>query len=147
MENVDVLADIAERVAEYRMFYPDTTLTTISSNNTAEIFNDKEALELSRKVCSMTNSGLLQYKIAGRSLFIFKSRAFLKAAEGFKKGAKVRFHDPRTPGVCYEDTMLADGMRYDGGIPFIWTDGGDVDSFAECNTFALYWRPVEEGGK
>lgn len=146
MENIDVLTDIAERVAEYKMFYPDTTLTTISSN-AEETFNDKEALELSQKVCSMTNSGLLQYKAAGKSLFIFKSRAFLKVAEGFKKGAKVRFHDPRTPDVCHESTMLADGMRYDGGIPFIWTDGSDAGSFAECNTFAVYWRPIGEDGK
>ena len=64
MENIDVLTDIAERVAEYRMFYPDTTLTTISSNS-EETFSDKEAMELSQKVCSMTISGLLQYKKAG----------------------------------------------------------------------------------
>ena len=149
MENVDVLTDIAERVAEYKMFYPDTTLTTISSNNTAETFNDKEALELSRKVCSMTNSGLLQYKVAGRSLFIFKSRAFLKVAEGFKKGAKVRWYDPREPenDICTESTMLADGMRYDSGIPFIWTENSDSGCFAECNTFAVYWHPVEEDKK
>ena len=146
MENIDVLTDIAERVAEYRMFYPDTTLTTISSNS-GETFSDKEAMELSQKVCSMTISGLLQFKTAGRSLFIFKSRKFLEVSEGFKKGAKVRFHDPRTPDDHHESTMLADGMRYDGGIPFIWTEDSDADSFAECNTFAVYWRPVEEEGK
>ena len=146
METMEVLADIAERVAEYRMFYPDTTLTTISSNS-EETFSDKEAMELSQKVCSMTISGLLQYKIAGRSLFIFKSRKFLEVSEGFKKGAKVRFHDPRTPDDHHESVMLADGMRYDNGIPFIWTEDSDADSFAECNTFAVYWRPVEEEGK
>lgn len=146
MENMDVLTDIAERVAEYRMFYPDTTLTTISSNS-GETFSDKDALELSQMVCSMTNSGLLQYKVAGRSLFVFKSRKFLEVSKGFKKGAKVRFHDPRTPDDHHESVMLADGMRYDGGIPFIWTEDSDADSFAECNTFAVYWRPVEEEGK
>lgn len=146
METMEVLTDIAERVAEYRMFYPDTTLTTISSNS-EETFSDKEAMELSQKVCSMTISGLLQYKTAGKSLFIFKSRKFLEVSEGFKKGAKVRFHDPRTPDDHHESVMLADGMRYDGGIPFIWTDGSDAGSFAECNTFAVYWRPVEEEGK
>lgn len=146
MENIDVLTDIAERVAEYRMFYPDTTLTTISSNS-EETFSDKEAMGLSQKVCSMTISGLLQYKIAGRSLFIFKSRKFLEVSEGFKKGAKVRFHDPRTPDDHHESVMLADGMRYDDGIPFIWTEDSDADSFAECNTFAVYWRPVEEEEK
>ena len=146
METMEVLTDIAERVAEYRMFYPDTTLTTISSNS-EETFSDKEAMELSQKVCSMTISGLLQYKIAGRSLFIFKSRKFLEVSEGFKEGAKVRFHDPRTPADHHESTMLADGMRYDDGIPFIWTEDSDADSFAECNTFAVYWRPVGEDGK
>ena len=144
MEKIEVLVDISERVAEYKMFYPDTTLTTISSN-TAETFSDKEALELSQKVCSMTNSGLLQYKVAGKSLFIFKSRAFLKVAEGFKKGAKVRWYDPREPDDIIESTMLADGMRYQDGIPFIWNENSDSGCFAECNTFAVYWRPVEEG--
>lgn len=146
MESVEVLVDISERVAEYKMFYPDTTLTTISSN-TAETFSDKEALELSQKVCSMTNSGLLQYKVAGKSLFIFKSRAFLKVADGFKKGAKVRFHDPRTPNLCHESVMRADGIRYEGGYPFILTEDSDADCFDECNTFAVYWRPVGEDGK
>ena len=146
MEKIEVLVDISKRVAEYKMFYPDTTLTTISSN-TAETFSDKEALELSQKVCSMTNSGLLQYKVAGKSLFIFKSRAFLKVAEGFKKGAKVRWYDPRDPDDIIESTMLADGMRYQDGIPFIWNENSDSGCFAECNTFAVYWRPVEEDGK
>lgn len=146
MEKIEVLVDISKRVAEYKMFYPDTTLTTISSN-TAETFSDKEALELSQKVCSMTNSGLLQYKVAGKSLFIFKSRAFLKVAEGFKKGAKVRWYDPRDPDDIIESTMLADGMRYQDGIPFIWNENSDSGCFAECNTFAVYWRPVGEDGK
>lgn len=146
MENIDVLTDIAERVAEYKIFYPDTTLTTISSNS-EETFSDKEAMELSQKVCSMTTSGLLQYKIAGRSLFIFKSRKFLEVSEGFKKGAKVRFHDPRTPYDHHESVMLADGIRYEGGYPFILTEDSDADCFDECNTFAVYWRPVEEEGK
>ena len=146
METMEVLADIAERVAEYRMFYPDTTLTTISSNS-EETFSDKEAMELSQKVCSMTTSGLLQYKAAGRSLFIFKSRKFLEVSEGYKERAKVRFHDPRNPDDHHESVVLADGMRYDDGIPFILTEDSDADCFDECNTFALYWRPVEEDGK
>ena len=146
MENKKLPATVEDRLEEYRMFYPDTTLTTISSNS-EETFSDKEAMELSQKVCIMTISGLLQYKKAGRSLFIFKSRKFLEVSEGFKEGAKVRFHDPRNPDDHHESTMLADAMRYDGGIPFIWTEDSDADCFDECNTFAVYWRPVEEEGK
>ena len=46
-----------------------------------------------------------------------------------------------------EAVALFDGMRYDGGIPFIWNEDSDADCFDECNTFAVYWRPVEEEGK
>lgn len=146
MAEKNIIKKANERLEEYKIFYPDATMTTISAIG-QETFSDKEAMELSQKVCSMTISGLLQYKKAGRSLFIFKSRKFLEVSEGFKEGAKVRFHDPRTPAICHESVMLADGMRYDDGIPFIWTEGSDADSFAECNTFAVYWRPVEEEGK
>ena len=146
MEKIEVLVDISERVAEYKMFYPDTTLTTITLNS-GGTFSDKEAMELSQKVCDITISGLLQYKIVGRSLYIFKSRKFLEVAEGFKKGAKVRWYDPREPDDIIESTMLADGMRYQDGIPFIWNENSDSGCFAECNTFAVYWRPVEEDGK
>lgn len=68
----------------------------------------------------------------------------LTFADGFKKGAKVRFYDPRTPDDHRESVILADGLRYDGGIPFIWTENSDADCFMECNTFAVYWRPVED---
>ena len=145
METMEVLADIAERVAEYRMFYPDTTLTTISSNS-EETFSDKEALELSQKVCSMTTSGLLQYKIAGRSLFIFKSRKFLEVSEGFKEGAKVRFHDPRNPDDHHEVHLASDGIQYHAGIAMINQAGRD-DPEIEWGTYAVYYRPVEEEGK
>lgn len=134
---------VEERLAEYKMFYPDTTLITFSSNS-GETFSDKEALELSQKVCNMTISGLLQYKIAGKRLYIFKSRKFLEVSEGFEEGAKVRSYDPRTPDDHRESVILADGLRYDGGIPFIWTEDSDADCFMECDTFAVYWRPVKE---
>lgn len=146
MAKIDVIGDVMERLAEYKMFYPDTTITRVGFADCDSI-SHKDGLELSKQVCHMTRSGLLQFKIYKNRMYIFKSRAFLKVADGFKKGAKVRFHDPRTPDVCHESTMLADGMRYDGGIPFIWTENSDADSFMECNTFAVYWRPVEEDKK
>ena len=146
MAKIDVIGDVMERLAEYKMFYPDTTVTPIEFKGGKSI-SQKDALALSKLVCHVTQSGLLQFWILGDKMFIYKSKEFLKVADGFKKGAKVRFHDPRTPDVCHESTMLADGMRYDGGIPFIWTENSDADCFMECNTFAVYWRPVEEGGK
>ena len=142
----DIALKVVERLAEYKALYPDTTVTPIEFKGGKSI-SQKDALALSKLVCHVTQSGLLQFWILGDKMFIYKSKEFLKVADGFKKGAKVRFHDPRTPDVCHESTMLADGMRYDGGIPFIWTENSDADCFMECNTFAVYWRPVEEGGK
>lgn len=146
MAEKNIMKKANERLEEYRIFYPDATMTTISAIGQKTITH-KEAFVLSKRVCDMTHSGLLQFWIFGEKMYIFRSEQFLKVADGFKKGAKVRFHDPRTPDVCHESTMLADGMRYDRGIPFIWTEDSDADCFMECNTFAVYWRPVEEDKK
>lgn len=143
MAKIDMLTDVAERLAEYKMFYPDATITRVGFEDCNSISHE-DGLKLSEQVCHMTHSGLLQFVIFKNRMYIFKSREFLKVAAGFKKGARVRFHDPRTPDDHRESVMLADGMRYDGGIPFIWTEDSDADCFMECNTFAVYWRPVEE---
>ena len=144
MENKKLPATVEDRLEEYKVIYPDATVTSVSCSDDESI-SWHDGLELSKMVCQMTHSGLLQFWVHGSRMYIYKSREFLKVADGFKKGAKVRFHDPRTPDDHHESVMLADGMRYDNGIPFIWTEDSDADSFAECNTFAVYWRPVEEG--
>lgn len=146
MKNKNISATVAERLKEYKIFYPDVTTTTVGVAAGKSISYEK-GFELSKMICHMTHSGLLEFSIFGSKMFVFKSKEFLKVADGFKKGAKVRFYDPRTPDDHHESVMLADGMRYDGGIPFIWTEDSDADCFDECNTFAVYWRPVEEDGK
>lgn len=146
MNKKEISEMVAKRLKEYQIFYPDTTLTMVGTEH-GESISYKEGLELSKRICHMTHSELLLYWIFDNTMYIYKSKEFLKVTEGFKEGAKVRFHDPRTPAVCHESVMLADGMRYDGGIPFIWTEDSDADCFEECNTFALYWRPVEEDKK
>ena len=144
MDQKDLLK-VSDRLYEYQALYPDATLSAV--NLFEGSISHKDGLELSKLICHMTHSGLLQFWIFGEKMYIFRSKEFLKVADGFKKGAKVRFHDPRTPDVCHESVMLADGMRYDDGIPFIWTEDSDADCFMECNTFAVYWRPVEEDKK
>lgn len=139
------LAKVADRLCEYQDLYPDVKISKV--NLFEGSISHKDGLELSKLICHMTHSGLLQFWIFGEKMYIFRSKEFLKVADGFKKGAKVRFHDPRTPDVCHESVMLADGMRYDDGIPFIWTEDSDAGCFMECNTFAVYWRPVEEDKK
>ena len=92
----------------------------------------------------MTHSGLLQFWVHGSRMYIYKSREFLKVADGFKKGAKVRFHDPRTPDIRHEAYLMSDGIQYRGGIAMINQVGSD-DPEMEWGTYAVYYRPVEEG--
>jgi hypothetical protein len=146
MAEKNIIKKANERLEEYRVFYPDATMTTISAIGQETITN-KEAFVLSKRVCGMTHSGLLEFSIFGSKMFIYKSKEFLKVADGFKKGAKVRFHDPRTPAICHESVMMADGMRYNCGLPFIWTEDSELDDLKNSDTFAIYWRPVEEDGK
>jgi hypothetical protein len=143
MAKIDMLKDVAERLAEYKMFYPDATTTTVSVADAKSISYEK-GFELSKKICRMTHSGLLEFSIFGNNMFVFKSKEFLKVADGFKKGAKVRFYDPRTPDVSHESVMMADGMRYNCGLPFIWTEDSELDDLKNSDTFAIYWRPIEE---
>ena len=137
------LLKVSDRLYEYQALYPDATLSAV--NLFDDSISHKDGLELSKLICHMTHSGLLQFWIFGEKMYIFRSKEFLKVADGFKKGAKVRWYDPRDPDDIIESTMLADGMRYQDGIPFIWNENSDSGCFAECNTFAVYWRPVEEG--
>lgn len=146
MAEKNIIKKANERLEEYRIFYPDVTMTTISAIGQKTITN-KEAFVLSKRVCGMTHSGLLEFSIFGNKMFIYKSKEFLKVADGFKKGAKVRFCDPRTPDDHRESVMLADGMRYNCGLPFIWTEDSELDDLKNSNTFAVYWRPVGEDGK
>lgn len=146
MAEKNIIKKANERLEEYRIFYPDATMTTISAIG-QETITHKEAFVLSKRVCGMTHSGLLEYSIFGGQMYIYKSKEFLKVADGFKKGARVRFHDPRTPAICHESVMMADGMRYNCGLPFIWTEDSELDDLKNSDTFALYWRPVGEDGK
>lgn len=143
MAKKKISATVAERLKEYKIFYPDATTTTVSVADAKSISYEK-GFELSKMICRMTHSGLLEFSIFGNKMFVFKSKEFLKVTEGFKKGAKVRFYDPRTPDVSHESVMMADGMRYNGGLPFIWTEDSELDDLKNSDTFAIYWRPVEE---
>lgn len=143
MESKNISATVAERLKEYKIFYPDATMTTAGVAAGKSISYEK-GFELSKMICQMTHSGLLEFSIFGSKMFIFKSKEFLKVADGFKKGAKVRFYDPRTPDASHESVMMADGMRYNGGLPFIWTEDSELDDLKNSDTFAIYWRPIEE---
>lgn len=86
MDQKDLLK-VSERLYEYQMLYPDTTLSSVNlfDNNT---ISHKDGLELSKLICHMTHSGLLQFWIFGEKMYIFRSEQFLKVADGFKEGSQ-----------------------------------------------------------
>ena len=57
-----MLTDVAERLAEYKMFYPDATITRVGFEDCNSISHE-DGLKLSEQVCHMTHSGLLQFVI------------------------------------------------------------------------------------
>lgn len=58
MAEKNIMKKANERLEEYKIFYPDVTMTTISDIGQKTITN-KEAFVLSKRVCGMTHSGLL----------------------------------------------------------------------------------------
>ena len=64
MENKKLPATVEDRLEEYKVIYPDTTVTSVSCSDN-EYISYKDGLELSKMVCHMTHSGLLQFWIHG----------------------------------------------------------------------------------
>lgn len=131
------------RLGRCREAYPDTTVTTITSE-TKDTFTAEVALELSKKVCSMTNSGLLYYEVLGKTLLVYKSREFLEVARSFKKGTRVRYHDPGHSSINYEAYISKDGINYKDGFAMI-SLYDCVDPIDWGEVMAIYCHPVEEG--
>lgn len=128
-----------------REVYPDTTLTTITSE-AKDTFTAEAALELSQKVCSMTASGLLYYQVLGKTLLVYKSREFLEVARSFKKGVRVRYRDPEHSFINYEAYISKDGINYKNGFAMVNLHDC-VDPIDWGEVMAIYCRPVEEDGK
>lgn len=133
------------RLRRCREVYPDTTLTTITSE-TKDTFTAELALKLSQKVCSMTASGLLYYEVLGKTLLVYKSREFLEVARNFKKGTRVRYHDPEYSSINYEAYISKDGINYKDGFAMVNLHDC-VDPIDWGEVMAIYCRPVEEDGK
>ena len=133
------------RLGKCREAYPDTTVTTITSE-TKDTLTAEVALKLSQKVCSMTASGLLYYEVLGKTLLVYKSREFLEVARSFKKGVKVRYHDPEHSSINYEAYISKDGINYKDGFAMVNLHDC-VDQIDWGEVMAIYCRPVEEDGK
>ena len=133
------------RLDRCREAYPDTTVTTITSE-IKDTFTAEVALKLSQKVCSMTASGLLYYQVLGKTLLVYKSREFLEVARSFKKGVRVRYHDPERSSINFEAFISKDGINYKDGFAMV-NLYDCVDPIDWGEVMAIYCRPVGEDKK
>ena len=145
MENKKLPATVEDRLEEYKVIYPDTTVTSVSCSDDESI-SWKDGLELSKMVCQMTHSGLLQFWVHGSRMYIYKSREFLEVARSFKKGARVRYHDPEHSSINYEAYISKDGINYKDGFAMVNLHDC-VDPIDWGEVMAIYCRPVEEDKK
>lgn len=132
---------------EYKQIYPDVTATTCSVSSEEDSFSTKTAFDLALKIGKMTHSYPLWVQVAKKKIVILKSREFLENLDRMKKGTRVRYFDPRHPEFCCEGVVAKDGIFYFGAAPQIFVESEEYGTDGKDPVFALFWRPVEEGGK
>lgn len=132
---------------EYKKIYPDATTTTCSVSSEKDSFSTKTAFDLDLKISKMTHSYPLWVQVSKKKVVIFKSREFLENLDKMKKGTRVRYFDPRMPECSYEGVIAKDGILYSGAAPQIFVESEEYGTNGEDPVFAVFWRPVEEGGK
>lgn len=132
---------------EYKQIYPDVTATTCSVSSEEDSFSTKTAFDLALKIGKMTHSCPLWVQVAKKKIVILKSREFLENLDRMKKGTRVRFYDPRNPECRYEGVIAKDGILYSGAAPQIFVECEEYGADGKDPVFAVFWRPVEEGGK
>lgn len=132
---------------EYKQIYPDVTATTCSVSSEEDSFSTKTAFDLALKIGKMTHSCPLWVQVGKKKIVILKSREFLENLDRMKKGTRVRFFDPRNPECSYEGVIAKDGILYSGAAPQIFVECEEYGTDGKDPVFAVFWRPVEEGGK
>lgn len=128
----------------YKQFYPDVTATTCSVSSEEDSFSSKTAFDLALKIGKMTHSCPLWVQVEKKKIVIIKSREFLKNLDRMKKGARVRFFDPRHPECRREGVIAKDGILYSGAAPQIFVECEEYGADGSTPVFAVFWRPIEE---
>lgn len=139
-----------EMLEDYRMFYPDTTVTEMTVLDSEHI-GEKGILPVVLKLGKMTKSMPLYYEVrktrkhTSINIRVYKSREFLEVCDKMcHKGCKVKFFDPGYPGLHTEGEITKDGIYYVGGCAMVRIERAEAGLVSENDSNALWWRPVEE---
>ena len=114
--DVRLLQDLDDMLGQYRQFYPDATMTEITSADGSDYLNE-EVYDVVMKLCKITHTMALYISVSRNKIKVIKSAEFLKNTDKMmRKGCKVRFCDPRIPAGETEGIVTRDnGIHYEGG--------------------------------
>ena len=148
-----------EMLEDYRMFYPDTTVTEMTVLDADTYPQDDDLLEMVTRLGKMTRSMPLYYcveRIGAKCpkpgeeiklkyrIKVYKSREFLKVCDKMKVGTKVRFHDLKMPKFHYLGEITKEGVHFEGGAACFWLKSEEAGLKDTDDNFAIWWKPVEE---
>lgn len=133
-----------DRLWQYRQFYPDATMTEITSVDGSDYLNE-EVYDVVMKLCKITHTMALYINVSRNKIKVIKSAEFLKNTDKMmKKGCLVRFYDPRMPTDETEGVVTRDnGIHYEGGAAVFHIECKQRGLVDLDMTYALFWRPIE----
>lgn len=144
VKDVSLLQDSNDLLWQYRQFYPDATMTEITSAD-GSYYLDEEVYDVVMKLCKITHTMALHFNVSRNKIKVIKSAEFLKNTDKMmKKGCKVRFCDPRMPADETEGVVTRDnGIHYEGGAAVIHIEDKQWGLVDLDMTYAVFWRPIE----
>ncbi len=144
VKDVSLLQDSNDLLWQYRQFYPDATMTEITSAD-GSYYLDEEVYDVVMKLCRITHTMALHFNVSRNKIKVIKSAEFLKNTDKMmKKGCKVRFCDPRMPADETEGVVTRDnGIHYEGGAAVIHIANKQRGLVDLDMTYAVFWRPIE----
>ena len=144
VDNNSLPLDSKDMLWQYRQFYPDATMTEITSAD-GSYYLDEEVYDVVMKLCKITHTMALYINVSRNKIKVIKSAEFLKNTDKMmKKGCKVRFCDPRMPANETEGVVTRDnGIHYEGGAAVFHIECKQRGLVDLDMTYALFWRPIE----
>lgn len=139
-----LLKDSGDMLEQYRLFYPDATVTEITGVD-GSYFVNEEVRDVVMKLCTITNTLALFINVNRDRITVIKSAEFLRNAEKMmRKGCKVRFCDPRMPTDQDEGVVTRDrGIHYEGGAAVFHVECEHKGLKDSDMSYVLFWRPIE----
>lgn len=137
--------DSGDMLEQYRQFYPDATMTEITSSD-GSYYLDEEVYDVVMKLCKITHTMALYINVSRNKIKVIKSAEFLKNTDKMmKKGCKVRFCDPRMPADETEGVVTRDnGIHYEGGAAVFHIESKKLGLVDLDMVYVLFWRPIIE---